>query len=567
MLEELSIRSLGVIDTARLELGPGLTVVTGETGAGKTMVVTALGLLLGARSDSGTVRGGADRARVEGRLTIPPGSKAAGLADEAGAQLDDDSLIVARTLSAEGRSRATAGGAAVPAAVLGVLAAELVVVHGQSDQQRLLQPAHQRGCLDAFAGPSALSALTAYRQAHERLLQVEAELREIVEAARERAREADRLRLGVDEIASVDPKPGEDDALRAEEQRLGHVDALRQAADLARVALSGDDSTVDAPDALGLIASARKLLDGEREHDPRVAELADQLASASYALVDVAADVASYATALDVDPTRLAWVQERRAALTSLTRKYGDTVADVLDWSTNAAARLHTLSHDDARIESLRAERDSLISERLSRGQELTRARTEAAGGLSAQVSAELTGLAMPDARFSVTVEPLAEPGGDGCDEVRFELAAHPGAAPRPLQKGASGGELSRVMLAIEVCLAGSSPVPTMVFDEVDAGVGGKAAVEIGRRLARLARSVQVVVVTHLPQVAAFGDRHYSVVKSSDGSVTTSGVRALDDEGRRKELSRMLAGLEGSETALAHAEELVELARSERASG
>jgi DNA repair protein RecN (Recombination protein N) len=566
MLEELTISSLGVIDRATLELGPGFTVVTGETGAGKTMVVTALGLLLGARADSGAVRAGADRARVEGRLLLEPGTRAAVLADEAGADVEDDSVIVARTVSTEGRSRATAGGAGIPAATLGALTAELAVIHGQSDQQQLLQAAKQRSCLDDYAGESARTLLTAYQALHSRLHEIDGVLSEIVGAARERARETDLLRFGLTEIEAIDPHPGEDVELRAEERRLGHVGGLRLAAEQARAALSGDETAMEGTDALGLVAAARKSLDAERDHDERIAELADQLASASYALADVAADISAYAGSLEVDPVRLAWVQERRAALAGLTRKYGETVADVLTWSRQAAGRLLELEGDDSRVDALRAERKQVLTERAAVGEELGAVRRRAAAELADRVTAELTGLAMPDARFSIRVERAAEPGRDGLDEVSFGLAAHAGAEPRPLQKGASGGELSRVMLAIEVCLAGSNPVPTMVFDEVDAGVGGKAAVEIGRRLARLSRSVQVIVVTHLPQVAAFADRHYCVVKSSDGSVTTSGVQMLDDEGRRSELSRMLAGLEDSETALAHADELVELARLERTS-
>ena len=565
MLEELSIRSLGVIDRATLELGPGFTVVTGETGAGKTMVVTALGLLLGARADSGAVRSGAERARVEGRLRLSPGGAARSLAEDAGAELEDDSVIVARTVSTEGRSRATAGGAGVPAATLGALTGELVAVHGQSDQQLLLQPTRQRDCLDAYAGDSACQLLATYRRLHARVKEIDAELTDIIGAARERAREADLLRFGLGEIEAADPQPGEDVELAADEERLGHLDGLRQAADQARTALSGDEASLDAADAVGLVAAARKSLDAERDHDPRLAELADQLATASYALADVAADISSYVAGLETDPGRLSWVQERRAVLTGLTRKYGETVEDVLAWSRQAAERLLDLDDDETRIGTLRAEHERVVAERLAVGERLSELRHEAAAQLAERVTLELDGLAMPDARFSVLIRRSAEPGPDGMDDVTFELAAHTGAEPRALQRGASGGELSRVMLAIEVCLAGSSPVPTMVFDEVDAGVGGKAAVEIGRRLARLARSVQVIVVTHLPQVAAFADRHYSVVKSSDGSVTTSGVRALDDEGRRSELSRMLAGLEDSETALAHAEELVALAREEKA--
>jgi DNA repair protein RecN (Recombination protein N) len=564
MLEELSISALGVIDSAALEFGPGLNVVTGETGAGKTMVVTALGLLLGARADSGAVRQGASRARIQGRVRVDPGSEVAVRAVEAGSELDDDALILARTVTAEGRSRATAGGAAVPAAVLSGLAADLVVIHGQSDQHLLLSPASQRDHLDAFGGAGLMSARERYRATFDRLGAVTAELDAIVGRARERAQEADLLRFGIDEIAAVEPRPGEDVELKAEEARLGHVDGLRRAADEARAALSGDDDALDSVDALALVASARKSVEGERAHDTRLATIAESLASASYALADAAADLSAYAESLETDPIRLGVVQDRRSRLTALCAKYGDTIDDVLRWHERAESRLAELDDDTGRADELRAEQASLSSALAERGAELSAARREAADRLESRVTVELTELAMPHAVFVVDLSPLPAASRDGLDEVAFCLRSSPDAVPRPLQRGASGGELSRVMLAIEVCLAGTSPVPTMVFDEVDAGVGGKAAVEVGRRLARLARDVQVVVVTHLPQVAAFADRHYVVVKSSDGHVTTSGVSVLDEEGRRTELSRMMAGLENSQTALAHADELVELARAER---
>ena len=564
MLEELSIRSLGVIEEAGLELGPGFNVVTGETGAGKTMVVTALGLLLGSRSDAGVVREGAAKARIEGRVRLDPSSLVAAKAAEAGADLDDDSLILARTVSSEGRSRATAGGAAVPASILADLAGDLVIIHGQSDQQRLLQPSRQRATLDAFGREAHQDLLRGYQAMYDALKTVRADLDEVVTRSRERAHEADALRFGLAEIEAADPKPDEDIELETEDQRLAHVDGLRQAADEARLVLSGDDASADNTDVLALVAAARKSLEVERDHDPRLAELADNLAAASYALADVAADLTSYATALDADPQRLARVQERRSTLGGLTRKYGDTVADVVAWSAQAAARLLDLDDDGSRVEALRAEQSRLDAELTAAGNLLSTSRQTLADDLGQRVMFELSGLAMPDAQFTVSVTPVAQPGREGFDEVAFLFSAHSGGSERPLQRGASGGELSRVMLALEVCLVGTQPVPTMIFDEVDAGVGGKAAVEIGRRLARLARSVQVIVVTHLPQVAAFADQHYAVVKSSDGSVTTSGVSVLDEAGRRRELSRMLAGLEDSDAALAHADELVELARSER---
>ncbi len=563
MLEQLSITALGVIDEAALEFGPGFTVVTGETGAGKTMVVSALGLLLGARADAGAVRLGAARARVEGRLRVDPGSAVVDRASAAGAELDDDMLILARSVTAEGRSRAMAGGAAVPATLLSSLAADLVVVHGQSDQQQLLSPARQRDYLDAFGETDLLRCRDSYQQTFDRLRAVTAELGEVVGRARERAREADLLRFGVAEIERVGPYAGEEVELKAEDARLGNVEGLRRAAELARDALSGDEGGGAAADALSLVADARKLLESERSHDERLSALADDLAAASYALADVTGDLSSYADSLDTDPLRLAAVQDRRAALSALMVKYGDTTSEVLAWAATAQQRLAELGDDATRADGLRVEQQSLQVGLVATGGALSAARREAGGRLERLVTSELAGLAMPHASFVVRQRPLGEPARDGLDEVSFMLCSHAGAEPRPLQRGASGGELSRVMLAIEVCLAGRQPVPTMIFDEVDAGVGGKAAVEVGRRLARLARAVQVIVVTHLPQVAAFADRHYVVVKASDGRVTTSGVTVLDDSGRRRELSRMLAGLEDSETALAHADELVELARSE----
>ena len=572
MIEELRIRSLGVIDESVLELGAGLTVITGETGAGKTMLVTALGLLLGGRADSGAVRTGARNARVEGRFRADDALRAA-VEELGGEPDDDDTVLFARQVSAEGRSRAFAGGAAVPAGSLSDLTDSLVAVHGQSDQHRLLRQEAQRDALDRFAGAPVTTPLQRYADGHRRLRALERELDEVVRSARERAREADLLRHGLEEIEAVGPQPGEDQQMAAEEQRLGYADTLRTAAEQAREVLSSDDG---AADALGAMVAARRALDGVREHDAQVAGLADRLAEASYLLSDLAADVASYASGLESDPARLAAVSDRRAALTALTRKYGEDIDEVLAWSQTSSQRLLELDDTDDRITRLRSERDDLRVQLGELAATVSAARHDAAQRLGELVTSELTLLAMPHARASVALTRHDDPDGievdgravrfgpDGVDDVELLLAANVGADPRPLAKGASGGELSRVMLALEVVLAATSPVPTFVFDEVDAGVGGKAAVEVGRRLAMLARSAQVVVVTHLPQVAAFADRHVVVHKSSDGLVTTSGLQLLDDEARVRELSRMLAGMEESETALAHAEELLAAARDVR---
>jgi DNA repair protein RecN (Recombination protein N) len=449
------------------------------------------------------------------------------------------------------------------------VAEPLVAVHGQADQHRLLQPRAQREALDAYGGESIEPLVARYRHLHAELLETERELAEVAATSRERAREADLLRFGLGEIEAVAPEAGEDASLAEEEQRLGHADTLRTAAESARTALSSDEG---GPDALAAVAAARTLLDGVRDHDPAAAALADRVVELTYLLSDVAADVASYASGLDTDPARLAAVSERRAALTALTRKYGETAAEVLAWAETSAVRLAQLDDTDDRITRLREQRDDLRARLGPAALALSEARTSTAARLSTELTGELDALAMPHAVLEVVVRQTAADdglpvgtrtlrfGSSGVDEVDFMLAANTGSEPRPLHKGASGGELSRVMLALEVALAGTSPVPTFVFDEVDSGVGGKAAVEVGRRLAKLAESAQVLVVTHLPQVAAYADRHVVVEKASDGSVTTSGLTLLDAAGRERELSRMFAGMEESQTALAHARELLEAA-------
>ncbi|MFH8612461.1 DNA repair protein RecN [Streptomyces sp. NPDC018029] len=574
----MRIRSLGVIDDAVVELSPGFTAVTGETGAGKTMVVTSLGLLLGGRADPALVRIGAKSAVVEGRIAVPADAAAVVRAEEAGAELDDGALLISRTVSAEGRSRAHLGGRSVPVGLLAELADDLVAVHGQTDQQGLLKPARQRGALDRYAGDAVSVPLAKYTAAYRRLRAVTAEVEEITTRARERAQEADLLRFGLDEIAGVEPRAGEDVELAAEAERLGHAEALASAATAAHAALAGNPEDPEGIDATALVAGASRALEAVRSHDPALSALADRLGEIGILLGDVAGELAGYADDLDADPLRLSAVEERRAALTQLTRKYGADIDAVLAWAEEGAARLTELEGDDDRLEELIAERDALRAELAGLAQALTDARQEAASRFAAAVTEELASLAMPHARVSIAISSTEVPEGSdgvevggrtvaygpaGVDEVELLLAPHPGAPPRPIAKGASGGELSRVMLAVEVVFAGTDPVPTYLFDEVDAGVGGKAAVEIGRRLARLAKSAQVVVVTHLPQVAAFADRQLLVEKTNDGMVTRSGVQVLEGEARVRELSRMLAGQEDSETARAHAEELLATARGD----
>jgi DNA repair protein RecN (Recombination protein N) len=584
----MRIEGLGVIDEATLELDPGLTVVTGETGAGKTMVVTGLHLLSGGRAEASRVRSGAQRAAVEGRFDAPPGSSAAKVAADAGAEPDEDGALIAlRTVSTDGRSRAHLGGRSVPVGVLSELSEQLIAVHGQNDQLRLLRPVEQRAVLDRFAGEELLNSLSEYRRLRAEWHAVSTELTERTARSREMAREADLLRHGLAEIEAVAPQPGEDDELVARARRLADVDQLREAATGASFAVSGSaEGDPDAPGALGMIADARHRLTSSE--DPRLRELAPRLAEAEALLADAGAELTGYLESLEADPAELEKVLARQAELKGLTRKYAADVDGVLAWASEAAERLSGLDTSEEALAELDRRRGKLAGELAGQAQVLTSLRVRAAEELAQAITKELGGLAMGQASVELVVstrwaEPgdphalrlaggggddaLAHAGPDGIDEVELRMCAHDGAHPLPVHKAASGGELSRVMLAIEVVLAHSDPVPTLVFDEVDAGVGGRAAVEIGRRLARLASSHQVIVVTHLPQVAAFADRHLVVNKSAKGGVTRSDVRMVADQDRVVELARMLAGMDSTETGRAHAEELLTAAKADKAAG
>ncbi|HHV21534.1 MAG TPA: DNA repair protein RecN [Propionibacterium sp.] len=554
MISELRIRDLGVIESATLELAPGFTAVTGETGAGKTMIVTSLGLLLGSRADSGAVRRGADRARVEGTFTALPDDVGVRVA-EAGGEIDDGALLVARQVTSS-RSRCFLGGAGVPVSLAADITADLVTIHGQSEQLKLAAPDRQREILDRYAGSGLATDLAAYRRDWSDRQSARAELTELRDHARERAREVDLLQFGLTEIEQVEPQPGEDRELAEEADKLQAIDDLRLAAHTAVVALAGDEDSIDAGSALTAAAVARKSLGDAADRDDALAPLAERATDLQVLTSELAQDVAAYLSDLEADPNRLEWIAERRAALQGLTRKYGETIDDVLAWAQASAARLGELSSSDDRIDELAARVEALDRALATRAAAITEHRQQAADRLAEAVREELTALAMPHARLEFALEPLADLGPHGGEQIVLQFTANPGSEPRPIGKVASGGELSRIRLALEVVLAQDSDTGTFVFDEVDSGVGGGVAIEIGRRLAKLSRHAQVIVVTHLAQVAAFADRHLVVRKASDGQVTTSGVHRLDDEDRVAELARMMAGLEDSETALAHAREL-----------
>lgn len=540
-----------------MELAPGLTVLTGETGAGKTMILTGLSLLCGARADSTLVRHGAQTAVVEGLLELPPGHAALERAAEAGADTEE-SLVLVRSLSSQGRSRAHVGGRAAPAGVLTEIAEQVIAIHGQADQWRLRRPEEHRDLLDGFGGSALWSIRSELADTYAAHREAVAHLSSLRAAAQERAREAELLRLGLEQIEAVDPTPGEDDRLRAEDERGSHAEELRWAAATARAALSGADEVAPGDEAhvLAALAQARSALEQVASADPDLSALAGRVKELGYLAADLAADLGSYLDQVDVDPARLAAIQSRRAELAALTRAYGPSVDEVLQWSAQAAARLADLDSTSDQIDAGQARCDELAARLGQLARELTSAREKTATALTEAITAEIAQLDMSGSRVEVAVDPAGSIGPAGADIIEIRLASGAGPA-RSVTRAASGGELSRVMLAIEVATAAESGrTPTFVFDEVDAGVGGRAAIAVGARLAELAQHAQVVVVTHLAQVAAFADRHLVIERTETGSVVSSGVSVVTGEDRLRELARMLGGSDG-EVAREHARDLL----------
>ena len=571
MIETISIENLGVIAQAELPLGPGLTALTGETGAGKTMVLTSLKLLLGSKADPAIVRAGTQRCVVEGAFALEEDAKCIQIAQEAGCEIEDDLLLASRVVPATGRSRAHLGGRAVPASVLGQVGSRLVSIHGQADQLRLRTAAAQRRALDAVGGSEHEQLCRQYSSCYRAWNQARQDLETWREQALAREGEIAGLRHALEQLEALDPKPGEDQALAEEASRLENLDLLRSGAAQAANAISGDELNDDVANVIALVSVARRSLENAADHDSRLASLMPRLNEVAALTSDLAMELTDYLADLDADPDRLAWVHERREQLRRGCLEIGGlgqvfaNVDELLAFGQHCAARLAQLDGPLDREAELAAEVERTGKELKAVAKRLSQARTKLAKLLSQQVSAELEGLMMRGAKLQVRLNPLEQPGPTGMEEVELLLRAHPGAAALPLEKGASGGELSRIMLALEVVLAQHTATKrhTFVFDEIDAGVGGRAAVEIGRRLAALARHHQVIVVTHLAQVAAWAQTQLVVVKQvgqASNEATTTAVETVSGPERVRELARMLSGQSDSQTALRHAEELLEQA-------
>jgi DNA repair protein RecN (Recombination protein N) len=546
VLRELHISGLGVIEDLDLEMHPGLNVLTGETGAGKTMVTVGLTLAMGARAGSALVRDGASAARVQARFDAPEGAEE---------WAEDGEVILSRSVSADGKSAARIGGQLASASTLGQLGTTLVEVHGQGQSQGLLSSATQTGFLDRFAGEAHLGALVSYRETWERFGHARTSLEDLSAASREREREVDLLAYQIREIEVVDPQEDETELLTAEEARLSHVERLLERSAESEDRLSGETGLVD------LSAQVANALHAAAGLDAGAEDLAGRARALSAELGELARDVREYREGLSADPSRLQEVRERMSALRGIQRKYGATDHDVLAFLADAAARLATLSTADERLAELSEEVDRLGNDLQQRAAAIGRARAGAAPALEEALTRELHELGMPGAIVAVGLEPTSELGSAGGERVEMLLSPSLGQRAGPLAKTASGGELSRTMLACRSVLADLDDVATLVFDEVDAGIGGEAGLAVGRRLARLAEGRQVLVVTHLPQIACFADRHVFVDKVGG----TATLRILSDDERVRELSRMLAGLTGSEGAVTHAEELLATAAAARA--
>ncbi|QPK80142.1 DNA repair protein RecN [Corynebacterium lizhenjunii] len=550
MLADITIENLGVIERATATLSSGLTVLTGETGAGKTMVVTGLRLLAGGRADASRVRQGAQRAAVEGSFAVTDEAVDALVESVGGARDDNGEYLVARTVTAAGRSKAYLGGRSVPAARLAEFASSVLTVHGQNDQLRLLAPDQQLAALDR-SDPQVAPLLESYTQAFRRWRELAKDYQLRTTQRRELAQEVDRLQFAVAEIDRIAPVPDEDRELVERVRRLQDVDSLREAANVALVAIDGTED-METEGAASLLGQAQSELLGSG--DGVLVAQAEHLAHITQQLSDIAGELGSYLSDLPSDPHQLELDLQRQQELKTLTRKYAADIAGVLQWRDKALQRLESIDTSSEALEELKKALKEAESEMISRATELTAARQHAAQALGAAVNKELDGLAMASSTFSVEVRE-AKYSKTGANEVELQLNG------RGLATTASGGELSRVMLALEVVLAANTRGATMVFDEVDAGVGGRAAVEIGRRLARLAVHNQVIVVTHLPQVAAYADTHLHVAKE----LYTSGVETLTESQRVEELARMLAGLDDTDTGRAHAQELYDRAQQETA--
>ena len=566
-LSELTIRSLGVIESAEVEFGRGFTVITGETGAGKTMVLTALNLILGAKSDADFVRTGDDRLTVSGKFEIT--SELGSKVEDSGGFVDEGAVLLNRSVTSQGKSKISLGGAICTTAQVSDFAQELIEIHAQSSSARLSKPAVQRELLDSFGEYSDL--LNDYSTRFLEFTLLGKRIAELEKQLSVREVEIAKLEALTKDYEKIRPKSGELLLVEGEINKLGSVEELNSGVMSALSTISGEESS-----ALSAMILAKKILEGVKGKDSELDGLVDQYAELVYEITEINSGLERYLVKLEADPLRFDQLQQRKSELLAFLKRFGEgserdeSFENLVVQGLEATEKLLDLRGGDTRLNELKSEGEVVFKALNLSAKKLTAARISAASKLSTAITSELGLLAMPSAKLSVEIstasgESAREYSVTGLDEVLFSFTSHKDGKLLPLNKAASGGELSRVMLAIEVVLAKSSPVGTYIFDEVDAGVGGKAAIEVGKRLALLAQSSQVIVVTHLAQVASWADKHLVVTKNESGSVTQSNVSEVSGEERRKEIARLLSGQDESKTAQEHAGELLEMVSAARA--
>lgn len=553
MLTELRIRNFAIIEQVTLPLGEGFNVLSGETGAGKSIIVGALGLLLGERASADLIRSGAEKATVEGVFDVSMIKGVAELADERGIEVEDDTLVLKREISANGRGRAWINGATVTATVLAEIGRQLVNLHGQHDAQTLLDAESQRKILDAFGGAETQAGLV--RSTHAELTSVRREISSLTARRAEAEKRADYLRHVAREIEDARLIPGEDTRLEDEARLLENADELRTLASSLGELLSGEDASV-----LSQLGAAQRPLTAIERIDPAAARMQELFDTAFYALQELARSVEDYAGSVDLDPARLGEVRQRRDRLFGLLKKYGPTLDNVIEAGKSARGELDLIDTAGFDIANLTAREADARRRLVTEAEKLSEMRLSAARKLAKAVDALLPSLGMPDGRFSASLTTRDEPTAEGGEDVEFRVALNVGHEDRPLARVASGGELSRVMLALKTILARVDRVPTLIFDEVDAGIGGRVGLQVGDTLRRVAKEHQVFAISHLPQIAARAHHHIVVSKGAKGGVTTADINVLEGTGRVSEIARMLGGDPESKVSRAHARELLESA-------
>jgi DNA repair protein RecN (Recombination protein N) len=553
LLQSLSIRNFAIIDRLDLEFGAGLSALTGETGAGKSIIIDALDLVLGGRADAEMVRAGADRAAVDALFDIAGLAEVRRLIDEMGFEAEEDRLLISREVGVSGRSSARIGGRPATIAQLRELGDWLVDLHGQHEHQALLAAGRHLDLMDDWAGKALLELRTEAGRELAALRQLEAERSRLLADARDRAQRLDLYGFQVKEIREAALAPGEDEQLAADERRVANAQRLAEAAASAASALSGDDTGTG---VLSTLAQTVRLLEDSARIDPALDSMLEAMRSATFELNEVERDLRHYQDTIELDPERLQQIEERLELIRSLKRKYGDSIEEILRFEQETAGKLEALTNSKERGEELEraiAGASERLRELCGRLSALRRA---AAEQFQEATLRELRDLGMERAQFAVQISP-EEPGPKGADRVEFLISTNPGEPLRPLAKVASGGEISRVMLAIKSAMSGREPVPTMVFDEIDVGIGGRTASVIAQKLALLSRSAQILCITHLAQIASRADTHFRIEKRESADRTVVSVTALAPEERVAEVARMIAGAHITETVLQHAREML----------